>query len=352
MSTDYSALKREILFTLRGERSQVSVSRSLGYSYNRVHKWESETTRMKWRDFYDFCAALNVSVEKAFCDVFVVVNMDISNAAEVFKILLRFHSTLSIEELAKKLHCHSSVLRRWIAGTVQPDVEIIFKLMDLRSQFLAQFVSKIVPIERIDTLADRFRTDTREILDDSSVPQFLLVQLCLGLKEYQELPTHSDELIARIAHMPLEDVRAAIHWLLHHRKIQWSGGKLSPDLNFLNCHGDRATISRLQRFWTRHSLKRLSATEGGAANPKKRPNLQCATVFTVSKEGMKRIAEKFHTCFEEAIQLVNTEAAPPEEIRVLILDMFSPDDLPDRICALPHTGATEFEDLQSSAPLR
>jgi len=296
---------------------------------------------------------MNVSLEKAMRHVFLSLSEDVSDATEVIRILLRFHSSLSTEELAGKLHCHVSVLRRWIAGTVPPDVEIIFKLMDLRPNLLTQFVARIVPIRRITTLASRHVSDALEFHDESTSPQLLLVQLCLGLKEYQDLPAHDDGLIARIANMPEEEVRTVIHRLIDQQKIKWSAGKLVPDLKFLNTHGDQTTISRMQRFWTSHSLARLSTPEGIPSNLKRRPNLQCASVVTVSKEGMKRIAEKFHACFEEAIQLVNTETAPAEEIRVLILDMFSPDDLPEPIRGIPvATDRTAPPDKESPSDVR
>ena len=45
---DYSLVKKELLVALRGDQSQLAMSRHLGFTFNQWHKWETEQKWLRW----------------------------------------------------------------------------------------------------------------------------------------------------------------------------------------------------------------------------------------------------------------------------------------------------------------
>lgn len=301
----------------------------MGFSYNQVGKWESDTTKMTWTDFYDFCNTLGVSLDKPMRDIFLSMKVDIKNPQNTFRILRNFTHDMSIEDLALRLNCHSSVVRRWISGKVCPDIEIIFAMMDFNQNLLLMFVSKIIDIQKIPSLKNQYQEIDRTRLMGSAYPASTLVQLCLGLKAYLDLPVHSDKFIQEKTGLDLGEVKRSLSLLMSFDIIQFKDEKYQSQTAVIsNINGDTNAVQNLRRFVNFMNIKRFDTLTGIPPNKKDRLNFQGSYFASVSRVGADKITDRLHQCFEEIRQIVKEDTLPEEEIRVILIESFSPDDVP------------------------
>jgi transcriptional regulator with XRE-family HTH domain len=326
---NYSLLKKQILVQLRGKLSQQELSRKLGYSYNQVGKWETDAKRTKWKDFSEICEVCGVNLEHIVFNVFLDFKGDFRDSKNVFRSLQTFNSLLSAEALAKKLNCHPSVVKRWIAGSVQPDIEVIFQLLDLRQNFLPTFISQIVDIEKIDSLRNRFHTEQQDKADFND-PIFLSVWLAVRLKSYKNLERHDDSVLAKLCGLSEETIQHCLPILLQTNHLRLVNGLYQTDneLKFNNMHGDRAMITRMRTYWTGRSLSRFDLETGKDKFNRRPINLQAFAMRTVSKEAMEKITIRMHKALEEVLQIAEQDTGDEEELRIILMDVFSAMDAP------------------------
>ena len=204
--------------------------------------------------------------------------------------------------------------------------------MDLRKGFFPLFLTKLVPAEHLPSIQDRIADDERIRARIKRDPALSTVEMCLRLKGYEALSEHSDAFIAETAGMRVCDVQERLHWLEWSGRIRRKNGKYQTvsGLGLDNLTGDAEALAHLRRHWAERNLDRFSTPDGVPANSKQRPNFQSCLVCTVSKEDMGRIFEILNRCFEEIRQLEFLGPQPEEEVRVLLMDFFSPDDAPVR----------------------
>ena len=59
----YENLKYKLLHAVRGEHSQMSLSKSLGYTFNQYHKWETGLKTINLEEFFELCKILEIDIE-------------------------------------------------------------------------------------------------------------------------------------------------------------------------------------------------------------------------------------------------------------------------------------------------
>ncbi len=325
---DYSELKLEVLRALRGPLTQMELSRRLGYNYNQVNKWETHRKQIKWTDFYDLCVELNIPLEDSLRSVFLLTEGNGREISTLLESLRRLDSLSSIENLASQLNCHESVVRRWFSGIVCADLESVFAIMDLRSNFLCAFIAKIVDVSKIPCLEKTYTHDIRLHEFDSQYPFAIVILLCFGLKEYKELPRHCDQFVSDRTGFPVVFVREIIHKMILIGRLKMKEGKYCHEMQEFNTNGNSKTLAHMNWYWRSRSLDRFCKNGELPTNNKNRPNFMSYSIVSVSKEGMSQIFKVMSKCHEQIMQIVQKDQLPEEEIRIILMDSFGPDDIP------------------------
>src|SRR4051812_46163024 len=63
-------IDREIVKALRGRRSQATLSRMLGYTFNQIYLWETGRRKIHWSDFSALCKVLNRPLDELIVQFF------------------------------------------------------------------------------------------------------------------------------------------------------------------------------------------------------------------------------------------------------------------------------------------
>lgn len=330
---NYSQLKREILLSLRGEKTQQELSRELGFSFNQVGKWEADLKILKWSDFAAMILKLDRPLKELLRDLFYLVSEDPADAVNVLRCLRNFNSFDSIESMAASLGRHPSVLKRWLSGTTEPDVEAVFQLMDLRPEVFTGFVTALVPLETVPSLRARmaqFQAEANALAE----PQTTLVALCLELEEYKKLSRHSDAFISDKTGLSLSTVRRGLQHLEDCGNLHFNG-RIYSRKAYVSHWRDKYFVAKFRRYWTEKSLQRLSHGTGLPHSRFDRSNLGGFLSVSVSDHAAKQITELLAKLSEELQQIVANDKRPSDQLRIVVFDSFSPDDTPDTASVSP-----------------
>jgi len=170
---NYVAIAGRLIRTLRAERSQMALSRWLGYKSNVIYSWEKGLKHPKASDA--FCLARKVGVDLqdalgAFWSRRTVAALhntkadtrpkhddDLATDAGVQRFIQREKGNIAITDLAEHTGFSRFTISRWLSGESAPKLHQLLAFIDASSGRLVDFVSVLVPIEKITELTERAR---------------------------------------------------------------------------------------------------------------------------------------------------------------------------------------------------
>lgn len=219
---DYYQLAREFIKTIRGQLSQRELSHKLGYSFNKVGKWESGVTQIKWSDFLNIAEAFEYPVEKNLARFFgnyrgSYQGREILEYLEVFLALPSINDN-SIQKLLKKWQLHK----------VTPDLAEFFMILDKRPAMLFGFLAQYVDCNNIDILKEEFAVFIKELEILADDPNVGYVNEALKVKEYKELENHDEKILAVHAGCTVAALRKTLKNQLNLGHIYFDGKKYHP----------------------------------------------------------------------------------------------------------------------------
>jgi len=194
---DFETVASELLRALRGHRSQVQFSRRLGYSSNMSAEWESGRRYPSARTM--FCAAerVGVSLDEALGHFDPKSAGFFTSESRVSAWLSSFRGDRSLEELAASTGYTRHQVGRWLTGKSRMRLPCFLALLQGLTGRLPRFVSLLVPIDRVPSLASEFtrRQQLRQIAQDN--PWASAVLMLLGTQQYAALNRHDDQWLAQ-----------------------------------------------------------------------------------------------------------------------------------------------------------
>ena len=221
-SLDYYLLTREFIKELRGNHSQRELSELLELSYNKVGKWESGVTQVKWTDFLKILKALNYSIEETLKIIFYNFKGNY-NPSEILSYLEAFLALQSINnDLIKKL------LKKWKRNNVSPDLAEVLIVLDFRPSMLIGFLSFFIDCSKIQTIKKSYDKFIEHLNMLSEDPNVIYVNEALKVKEYRDLEKHDSKLLARHSSCSLEDLKKTLEQQVKIGYIVFDGKKYYP----------------------------------------------------------------------------------------------------------------------------
>lgn len=329
----YSSLRKELLICLRGCHSSLELSKKLGYSFNKVRRWESEEKVLRWDEFVDYCDLLEVPLVQTLVYMSLVAN-DISEFELKNKFFLilktRLAPLLTQKDLAEHFNCSHSVLKRYLKGNTIPDVDFIFSCFDLQKNILGNFVMNL--------LGSKITPKIKEILGESarlalaapeSNPLSIAVEACLGLNKYIDMKAHDDQFIAEKVGCSVGEVQKMLEDSLQKGTIQKNDqGKFELNYTTINTSGlDRPRLIELMKFWMQRSINKMQPTVRTSC-PSGINGVLNFRVAPVSKAAIHKINDIIARSSSEILQVLEKDTEPLEEVRVILMNNFNSNHLP------------------------
>lgn len=322
---NFVQIKKELLIALRGERTQVEISRMLGYSFNQWHKWESEQKWMRWNEFVEVLRVLMVPIEDVFRELYAFKKQAASGRdLDDFRVVLDcFCAGWSTQKVAGILKQDEDVIRRWVREGVSPSLETVLFLIQERTNDLSTFVANLVPIQQIPTLRDFHQTVVAHKAVEVKYPFSAAVEACFLLESYKALEKHSDEWIADRVKVPVKLVQELIATLVQQEIVENRSGKYQllkqTDLRGISKRG----LTEINGYWARRGLGRLdylSALDNVPATDT--PDAFMFRVAAVSRRASEEIRAKLLQCSRDVYDIIIADEDPPVEVRAILTHYF------------------------------
>jgi DNA-binding phage protein len=319
----FERVARELMRSLRGRRSQVALSRRMGYRTNVAYAWEAGRDYPTALRFFEVAERVGVDVGEALARFYrrrpaVLDSHSSLNSEAVAALLNELRGSMPVVELAARTGYTRFAIARWLNGSCEPRLPQFLALIEASSLRLLDFVAAFVDPTTLPSLEKPWLAleATRNAAHD--VPWTQAVLHCLELPAYAALPEHVPGFIADQLGISLEEEERCLQLLLEIGQAQRNGGHyvvrqaLAVDLR----REDPISTRKLRSFWTRVALERLEAGSGGVYS---------YNVFGVSNADLARLRE-LHANYFQQMRAIIAQSQPVERVAISSTQLLALDD--------------------------
>jgi Domain of unknown function (DUF4423) len=324
---DYSQLGAELIRALRGKRSQMSLSRRLGYKTNVLYLWEAQKGAPTGVGLLRLAERVGVNVRQTLEQFYrepppwLRLHEPIS-VSGVAALLNDLRGASTLVETARKLQVSRFALSRWLKGEAEPRLPDFLELIEVTSLRLLDFVALLVNPERIPCLAERWSGLQLARRAAYERPWSHAILRALELEQYRALPKHEPGWLARTLGLPLSEELDCLALLASTGQIEHekSGGKSADSSKWrarqvrtIDTRKDPEAARHLKAWWARVGSDRFKANAEGVFS---------YNLFGVSHADYQRIEALQRAYFRE-LRTIVAESQPVEMVAVVNLQLFS-----------------------------
>jgi hypothetical protein len=250
--------KRLLLRELRGKRSQVQLSRLLGFDFNQVYRWESGLTRIHWKDVTKICKVCKVDLKK----ILEESTGYFGPLSRTDKLVQHLIGTEKLTPLAKITNISRFVLASWVKGRSEPTLEGVLELMKNRDH-LDLFIDTIASPESELRLGSEItsKKSGRQILYEN--PEAAAVLMALDLAAYKKLDRHDAIVLGSWVGLDKSEVQKILQKFESLGIVELRDGKYQrSQLGFASSRGDFKGEFKLRKYWIERGLQVDDARTG------------------------------------------------------------------------------------------
>ena len=305
----------ELLHALRGRRSQVQLSRRLGYTSNVVYAWESGRKFPTTATFFRLLERTGNPVYDVLSDFFpkmpaALTDVDFSNNAAIALLLNTLIGDESARTLADRMGISRHTVGRWLRGEAQPRLPQLLHAIDATTNRLLDFIACMVDPAALPSLQQQWTRlqHSRSVLIDN--PWVQTVLLATELSDYLATEHHEDLWMATRLNVREDEVHQAITQLsesslLHYDGHHWTAGAAQT----IDTPHDDDGVRQLKSFWLHQVRSRFDAEADG---------LYSHNVFAVAEADLATLRDLHIEYFNKVRDVVARSA---EQERVVLLQL-------------------------------
>lgn len=313
---NYESLAVQVLTLMRqnskGSLSQRELSKILGFTYNRVGKWESLNSPFLWEDFVAVCKALHFPIEEIFRNYFFWIGNEAFNTLNCWKSILKISS-------AKGLTAGSKKKKLSIEISEHPSFSEFLEKIDQRPGVLIGWLAKLIDISQLPEFKEDYeKLKNIEVLVQD--PICSLVSACLQLTHYKILPQHDSQVLADLLDIEKSQVDHAIEALIKSGSIKYDGGKLKSHANDFTLVRN-ANLHNLTKYLVEKAQLKIKSNE---ATQNSQPNSVLSTrLYPLSQKAAQKINELIIQTHFEIAELISKDSDPPDHLRSILIQSFT-----------------------------
>lgn len=321
-----SRIEMKIFRLLRGDESQDSINKKLGYNFNQYAKWESGKKVIQWEDLLSVCKVKNIDVVKMLNRRFPirdVCDKDVPGRS-LLKFFLKVFFNDKITDLSNYLDLNPSALRRLLTTSRTVPLRVVLKLFLYRPIFYVYFFKELGIIKQFNEFAGN--CDTLISLEqlEANYPFVSSVLYFTDTSSYKENGLHSSCYIAEKTGLTLDQVNFSIKELEDRGLISFNYNlgryefcHVASELNTLT---PEQTI-RIMTYWMYRGVSYLNRRVYDNVSPETK-NHGCFRVFTTTKSTAQKINEKLAETYYEINNLIKESSFQEDEEDVVFKVMF------------------------------
>jgi transcriptional regulator with XRE-family HTH domain len=316
----HELVARQLLQALRGRRSQLALSRKLGFSSNVIYTWESGRRFPELSNFFRIAELGRVPVKERLLTFFGssqrwLTSANVTSPRSSAHLVQMLSSSLHKSDLAQRLAVDRGTLARWMRGVTEPRLPEFLMLIETATQRLLQFIELFVSPAALGA--------TRAAHADLLAQQKLAYELpwshavlrALELRSYRSAPRHVPGALAIQLGISVEDEMRYLRELERSKQIRWNGDhwELQRVLT-VDTREDPEKNRQLKAHWSAAALSRLRSN-AAPANA-----LFSFNLFAVSQEGLQRIRE-LHLEYYDHVRSIIEQSTHADQVVLMNLQL-------------------------------
>ncbi len=285
MNVDCEQVARQLVRALRGPRSQVQLSRRLGFTTNTIYSWEAGRRWPSATRFFHIVARTGRDPADALRPFFKRrppwLDDGPGTPEWVVALLCELRGEQPIGALAERVGVSRFAASRWLSGRAEPRLPQLLAWIEASTGRVLDFVALFASPSTMDATRHAWRQLEAARRLAWASPWAQVVWLALELEDYRALPAHDDAWLA--ARLGLDEalVRSCIEHLRAAHHIRRDGDLLrAVEVPSVDVRTARSG-SALKAHWARTGLDRLDAPDG----------MVSYNLFSVSADVLAQIRE-------------------------------------------------------------
>ncbi len=315
---DFDAAGRELLRALRGERSQVALSRQLGFRTNVVYTWEAGRRSPPFGALWRVARRVGVDPEDVLLRFLAVVpealtGVGIDTIVGGSALLRELRGEQPLPVLSKVTGFSRHALSRWLGGRAEPTLGQGLAFIEGATRRGLDFIACFADPSTLRASREDWRVLTSRRAITFACPWSPAVLRALELTEYQASPEHVPGWIARRLGIPAAEETRCLDALLEAGLIQRVAGRyVGLAVTVDTRPGPEPARRAVKQHWAQVGTERLEAG---------RPGLFSYNVFGVSRADLARI-EALHAAYFNDLRAIVAQSSPVECVAVVNLQVF------------------------------
>ncbi len=260
---DGQALTRELFLTLRGRTAQPKFSRQLGYNSNVATSWENGRRQPEVTALFKAALVAGIDLRPRLLEFFEQGPPELSrcqlSSPRTAQLLVEYLvSGNSKRELAAQLGVNRSTIARWCSGATDPKVPEFFRLVEVCTQRLLDFVNIFCPPSRLEATRAAYRALTAQRRVAYDAPFSHAVLRALELDAYRTLPAHSSAFLAEQLGLSEDQVEEQLRVLEAAGQVRFEARHWLPaSLLTVDTREDPERDRVLKMHWAETALERM-----------------------------------------------------------------------------------------------
>jgi hypothetical protein len=309
-STDvYTAAAREVVRAVRGKRSQLALSRRLGYRGNPVTDWEAGRSHPDTVEVLEAARSARLPVDASFERFHPAPppRLDLG-ARGLAQWLHAVRGSTTLAVLSERLGCSRYAVRRWFSAEAQIKLPDFLHLLDVMTDRVQDWVAELVSIESVPTLKGRFARVQLAKVVAFELPWSEAILRVLETTRYREHPSAGSSQMAAWLGLDSGIIRDA------------DGGYQVVGTLSVDTRVSPDGLRRLRQHWLGVLLQRSQAPHA--------EDWSAYNVMSVSAADLAFIRERLQSVYREIRSRV-AASEPAEEVALVMLQVahwLPPDD--------------------------
>ena len=309
---NFEEISRQFINAIRGKTSCATLSRKLGYTFNKVARWEGGRTRILWTDFVSVSAARKVDLRRAL-DAVNLHPADLNDFRAIIQSLVEQHKPKKIAEM---INCSPQKLNRWANGDSALNLSDFLKIIHFQKNSLTAFVTDIVPLQSVPALYKIFEMEEREKDLHAKYPQVGVLLRALELREYLSLEEHSSLFLEKKIGVSAKLIEQLLNELEEVQAIEKKGDKFVIKANRARLgFGHDPRVHQIKKFWLDYAVK-ANARLSNRQKDWPGDSFFSYNVFSISKGSWLKIAAAHARFYTEMKGIMAEDTEPADCIKV------------------------------------
>ena len=320
---NYSTLKTLFLEEVLVGTSSAELSKELGYKFDKFRRWLNNESILKTEDFFKICEVKKLNVDQAL-DLFKFSFSSKAPTESLFRHLSDYNVIESNKELSDYLNCHISVVKRYSKSEVDPNIEVIFKLMDFKAHHLPLFFKRLFNAKVTHPIFRSWVIENSNAPSfESSLPLSSMIEAVISLDSFKNIKSSHEIYLAELLEHDVNEVKMVLGKMLTSGIVKNENGVLAISNNTTNLDG--LTLQDVIPFIIKLNQKMISVLE-----KRKDPNfilpwthgVMAYRVFPSSIESVQKINSILLKANSEILKTLEEDVNPKVEARAILLQSF------------------------------